>query len=106
MWTAEVAKARWYLGIAAVGLGYCTLLALEARRPEPAATIDMADSDELGIDVRDSAGTGDCASSVTTLGSRVYVDLHDDPDDCTLGVIRVYRVEGNRLIFEQELIEK
>jgi hypothetical protein len=96
-----VTKTGWLAGAAALVL--CGSFAFRSA-PLVAPVVDIEAPNELAVDVRDTVGDRSCASDVTTQGSRVFVHLREDPKTCA-GVVRVYRVEGDRLVFEQELID-
>ena len=69
-----------------------------------APAVDVDEPNELSVRVRDNVGDGSCASDVRTEGTRVFVHLREDPKTCS-GVVRIYRTEGDHLIFERELID-
>jgi len=97
-----VPRMGWLAGAFAL-----TLAGSFALRGSPVVgppVLDIEESSELAVHVRDNVGEGSCASDVTTQGTRVFVHLREDPKTCS-GVVRVYRVEGDHLVFEQELID-
>ena len=57
-----------------------------------------------GLRVAPSAGSASGVLPNPVGYNRVYVHLPEDRKTCA-GVTRIYRVEGERMIFEQELID-
>jgi len=101
---AEVARVGVITGAAALAL--VGILATRAPSNEmlpPQVEATKGEPLELSVKVQETA-VDSCAGDVRTEGARVYVHLPEDPKTCA-GVTRVYRVEGERLIFEQELID-
>jgi hypothetical protein len=99
---AEIVRTGWLVGAAAGAFaGVVALRAPTVATSAPA--VDVNERDQLSVHVRDDIGDS-CASDVRTEGTRVYVHLREDPNTCS-GVVRVYRIEGDHLIFEQELID-
>ena len=98
----RIPRLGWLAGALVIALA-----ASFALRTSPIVAppqVDVEETIEVTIGIHDNVGDPSCASDVTTEGSRVYVHLREDPQTCA-GVIRVYRIEGDRLIFEQELID-
>lgn len=102
---AEVVVPRmgWLAG-SALALGLIGSFAVRGSPLVAPPVVDVEDPNELAASVRDNVGEHTCASDVTTEGTRVFVHLREDPATCS-GVVRIYRVEGDHLVFEQELID-
>jgi len=92
----------WLAG-SALALGLFGSFAMRGSPLTP-PVVDVEEANDLAASVRDNVGEHTCASDVETQGSRVYVHLREDPATCS-GVVRVYRLEGDHLVFEQELID-
>jgi hypothetical protein len=95
-------RLSWLAGALVLTLG--SALALRTSPIVSPPQVDVEEPLELSLNVHDNVGDPTCASDVTTEGTRVYVHLKEDPKTCA-GVTRVYRIEGDHLIFEQELVD-
>ena len=97
----QTRKLSLFAGSLAIALG--ASFAFRAHTLVAPPVVDIEDHSDITVNVRDAVGAP-CESDVTTQGARVFVHLREDPATCS-GVVRVYRVEGDKLIFEQELID-
>jgi len=98
----RIPRLGWLAGALVIALAASFALRTSPTVAPP--QVDIDETIEVTIGVHDNVGDSSCASDVTTEGARIYVHLREDPKSCA-GVTRVYRVEGDHLVFEQELID-
>ena len=92
---AEALRSGWVLGCAALAVGATLMVhTATAARPTP-FTVDLP-PEVPALGVHDTVGD---RCIVTRPGSPIH--LTEDPDTCA-NVIRVYKVEGDHLIFDHE----